>query len=329
MLPISIIVLVYNDEKNIPRCLDSILAQTTSNFECLVINDGSTDNCPQIIDEYAQKDDRLKVFHKCNEGISKSRQFGIIHAKGKYTFFIDSDDWIEASFLADISKKLENDNTDIFFMDFFEENASGNEKYNHQNLPAIDTETVIRHVLEGKLYSCLWNVVINRELYTINNINFTESINYGEDSLFIIELLLNNPKICYLANAYYHHTCNINSFTRKNIKKRCIDRISFHKQIEILLGKYNRSDLLKHNFFPLNDKYEFFFSFLFSKNEYQALYSPKITFYYLRRHGYRKYTVLYLAETIFYSVLKKIIILIRPVKHKIKVFFTKTTINNL
>ena len=314
--PFSIIVPVYNDENNLPRCIDSILSQTFVRFECLIINDGSTDNCPYICNEYARKDKRIRVFHKKNEGISKTRQFGINHAKGEYTFFVDSDDWVEPSFLADIDRKLDKDRDDILFMDFFEENALGKELCTVQNPASTDTETIIRLVLEGKLYSCLWNVVINRNLYAMNNITFSEDINYGEDSLFIIELLLNKPSIGYLAGAYYHHTFNHGSFTRTNRKQRYLNRVKFLEQLPLLLEKYDRNDLAAYNFFPLNDKYEILCSGVFNKNEYQALFSSPIDSYYLKQSGFRKYVLLIIAETFFYPMLKFSIISFRSLKKK-------------
>ena len=313
----SIIIPVYNDEKNLRRCLDSVLSQTFGDFECLLINDGSTDGSQDICDEYAEKNSRIRVFHKKNEGTSKTRQFGITYANGAYTFFLDSDDWIEASFLADAVKKLENDNVDIMLMDFYRENASGKELYIRQKPTALDAETVIRLELEGKLFSCLWSILISRNLYIQNKVIFTEDINYGEDSLFIIELLLNNPRIGYLEGAYYHFTHNSSSFTRKNRKERFRERLKFLDQLSLLLEKYKRNDLEAYNFFPLIDKYEMLCSGVFSRKEYQALFSPRITPYYLKRSGFRKYFLLKMAETKFYSVSQFLARFLRQVKNRL------------
>jgi len=300
----SVIVPVYNDDKHLPRCLDSILIQTYKEFECLLIDDGSDDNCPVICDNYSNKDKRINVYHKNNEGISKTRQFGLDQAKGSYIIFIDSDDWIEQNFFVDAKLKLTNANTDILFMDFFKETVSGKIRGVSRKPPSLDSETVIKLVLEGKLLSCLWNVIIKRNLYIQNKICFTEEINYGEDSLFIIELLLRKPKIDYLKRAYYHHTFNRNSFTRENRKARYVERIRFLKKLNILLDEYKRKDLEKFNFFPFNDKYEMLTCGEFSKKEYQRLFKPLITFYYLKRTGLRKYILLILAETNLYFIAK-------------------------
>ena len=317
-LPFSIIVPVYNDGSNLSCCLDSIISQIFTDFECLLIDDGSTDNSPAICDEYAQKDSRVRVFHKNNEGISKTRQFGINNATGRFTVFVDSDDWIEPSLLQKTIQIINTGNPDIIFMDFLDENSSGKERYVPQNIYFLDTDTVIRHVFEQNLYSCLWNVIIKRELYSLNNINFVEGINYGEDSLFIIELLLNNPKIEYLNGAFYHHTFNHNSFTRKNKRNRYMERSKFLNQIPLLLEKYNRSDFGEYNFFPVNDKYEMLCSGIFSRKEYKAFFSLSLNAYHRKHCEFLKFCLLSLAEAGFYSPVKFSILFVRSLKKTLR-----------
>ena len=95
MPELSIIVPVYKVEKYLPKCLDSILAQTFTDFELILIDDGSPDRCGDICDEYAAKDDRLIVIHQENKGVSAARNAGLDIARGEYIGFVDSDDWIE------------------------------------------------------------------------------------------------------------------------------------------------------------------------------------------------------------------------------------------
>ena len=92
---ISIIIPVYNVESYIDRCMESILAQDYENIEVLLVDDGSNDNSGYLCDKYAQKDNRVKSFHKPNGGVSSARNFGIAHAEGKYISFVDPDDWLE------------------------------------------------------------------------------------------------------------------------------------------------------------------------------------------------------------------------------------------
>lgn len=94
---ISVIVPIYNVEKYLARCVDSIVNQTYKNLEIILVDDGSPDRCPQVCDDYAEKDSRIKVVHKKNGGLSDARNAGMAVATGEYISFIDSDDWIETS----------------------------------------------------------------------------------------------------------------------------------------------------------------------------------------------------------------------------------------
>ena len=95
-LMISVIVPVYKVEPYLRRCVDSILAQSYTNLEIILVDDGSPDNCPAICDKYAEKDDRVRVIHKPNGGLSDARNYGMAVATGEYVMFVDSDDWIES-----------------------------------------------------------------------------------------------------------------------------------------------------------------------------------------------------------------------------------------
>ena len=96
---VSVIIPVYNTEKYLLKCVDSVLAQTYTNIEIILVEDGSPDNCPTLCDEYAKKDSRIKVIHKKNEGSSLARKTGINNANGEYLAFVDSDDWVEENYI--------------------------------------------------------------------------------------------------------------------------------------------------------------------------------------------------------------------------------------
>lgn len=116
---ISVIVPVYNVEKYLRRCIDSILAQTFSDFELLLIDDGSKDRSGDICDEYALKDQRIKVFHNSNQGASAARNFGLSKAKGEYVSFIDSDDWMESTYYEDFLERMTSSMISIFKIMFY------------------------------------------------------------------------------------------------------------------------------------------------------------------------------------------------------------------
>ena len=104
---ISVIVPVYKVEEYLPQCIDSILAQTFTDFELLLVDDGSPDRCGEICEEYAGKDTRIRVFHQQNSGVSAARNIGLQHAKGTYIVFVDSDDWVSTDYLLHFLQKTQ------------------------------------------------------------------------------------------------------------------------------------------------------------------------------------------------------------------------------
>ena len=116
-------------EQYLPRCIDSILAQTFTDFELLLIDDGSPDNSGKICDEYAKKDERIRVFHKANEGVSVARNIGIGHSSGTYLMFLDSDDWLESNCLDYCFKSMIDDNLDFFQFGYARVTEEGNVLY--------------------------------------------------------------------------------------------------------------------------------------------------------------------------------------------------------
>ena len=117
MCKVSIIVPVYNVDKFLHKCVDSILAQTLTDFELLLVDDGSKDNSGLICDKYAAKDSRVRVFHKENGGVSSARNLGLENAQGDWIIFIDSDDWIEPNMLKDIYEKAILEHADLVYCD--------------------------------------------------------------------------------------------------------------------------------------------------------------------------------------------------------------------
>jgi glycosyltransferase involved in cell wall biosynthesis len=312
---LSIIITVYNDENNISRCINSVLSQIYPDFECLIIDDGSTDKTSSICDEYSKNDKRIRVFHKENEGISKTRQYGINRANGEYIYFIDSDDWIDSSFTADILEEINKDKPDLLFFDYFKNYSKNKSIYKSQKPFSKDNDIIVEFILEKKILSCPWNFVISK-LFIINNkVFFNKKINYGEDTLFIIELLFNNPIIIYINKAYYHHFINDSSYTRTNLRQKYIDRILFYNCLSELFQKYKKEEILKYNFFPMNDKFEMLSSGIFTRNEYQNIFSVSLSFFYARNSSFIKFFLLYLAETPLYYLAKCLAVFIKYLRH--------------
>lgn len=183
---ISVIVPVYNVEKYLPKCIDSILQQTFTDFELLLIDDGSPDNSGKICDEYAAKDSRIRVFHKENGGASSARNLGLDYAKGEWIAFSDSDDYVSPAYLEDMAKYIISKSSLVI------------SEYNMKGKNALQLTTcyltgieAIQYYFEKKVSKLSGPVskLYNRSILKKNNIRFPIGIHMGEDAIFILRYL--------------------------------------------------------------------------------------------------------------------------------------------
>ena len=200
---ISIIVPIYKAESTLLRCLDSLKAQTLTDFEVLMVDDGSPDRCGVMIDDYAAKDSRFKAYHKPNGGVSSARQFGIDHAIGEYTIHADPDDWVEPAMLEELYKKAKEDDADMVICDFFENTYKG-QKYIKQQPSTLDHNTVLQDLFHHIHGSCC-NKLVKLDCYNKYNVSFPEGISFCEDKYVIAAILKNEVKVSYLPCAFYHY----------------------------------------------------------------------------------------------------------------------------
>lgn len=206
---ISIIVPVYNTEKYLCRCIESIIAQSFTEWECLLIDDGSTDGSPEICDEYATKDSRIKVFHKVNEGVSSARNIGIDNAKGRFVTFVDADDSISQNFLCIIKEG----DFDLLISSYLLSNGIEPDKIADGDYEDTDIKHFFELYLANLQLRTPWAKVFKREI--IDGLRFNEQMHLGEDTLFCLFYYkrCNSLKIC---NSYsYIYT---SSDTKKKYK---------------------------------------------------------------------------------------------------------------
>ena len=186
---ISVIIPVYNAEATVCRCVDSVLAQTFTDFECILINDGSTDSSGSICDEYAAKDSRVRVFHKENGGVSSARNVGLDNLRGEWVTFVDSDDWILQNALI----FCENDEIDIIVAQY-KESLTSNDNYNYSGkcnsnggiLKEDKCVFLANNLASGRLKCVCAKYYRTRSIGTIR---FDSRIKYGEDTLFFLQIV--------------------------------------------------------------------------------------------------------------------------------------------
>lgn len=202
MPKISVIIPVYNVAKYLPRCLDSLLSQTFTDFEVILIDDKSPDESGLICDDYAQKDKRVIALHTPKGGVSKARNAGLEQACGEYITFVDSDDYVEP-YLLDTYARYINRGVDLIKVGYFIEDETGETTpICTPNEICVNTTWDLHYYLEkNRYYSFVWNMCIKREC--IGHIKFHDKINWLEDHIFSYQCYFNcktmviSPKACY------------------------------------------------------------------------------------------------------------------------------------
>ncbi len=214
MVPaISVIVPVYNREKKLSKCVESILSQSFENFELILVDDGSTDASLEVCNRYAERDDRVKVMHKSNGGVSSARNVGLCSLRGEYITFIDSDDYIESDFFQYAYSKSKEYNADIFatrsFIETWNNNVVTNRTYDEYSEGLCDVKGALEDwavqgcrsgswlVVWGKLYKA--NIIID------NSLGFDTSMKWGEDTCFNLDVLSKSKKIYCSKECFYHY----------------------------------------------------------------------------------------------------------------------------
>lgn len=229
---ISIVVPVYNVEKYIHESLNSILNQTYKNFELLLIDDGSKDNCPQICDEYAKKDSRIRVIHKENGGLSDARNCGIKNATGDYIMFFDSDDYLSSNeAIEKIADKINSENRDVvlfFFKYSFENRAENgiveyNDNYRNIKLSGTTKAQQLEELVKNNVYiSSAVVKVIRRQLFVDNDLYFVKGI-YSEDVDWSARLMICAKSFSLLNESLYIYRQRDMSISQTVKKKTIVD----------------------------------------------------------------------------------------------------------
>ena len=264
---ISIIIPIYNVEKYLNRCIDSVVNQSLKDIEIILVDDGSPDNCPQLCDEWAKKDSRIKVIHKKNAGLGMARNTGIQHATGEYIAFIDSDDYVDLDMYAKLLKKAELHNADIVYCG----HQQGLKDGTYINKSDFDRETIFDdkesieelsinyfYPTKGRIMTMsVWHSIYRRGI--IKTEFYSEREVVSEDLHFQISAILNSGKIVYIPDCLYYYCHNGESLARTfKISKF----YGYQKLIKLLLELY-----------PHRKSYVYYFYFTFTINFIRFFYS--------------------------------------------------------
>lgn len=268
MAKISVIMPIYNSSAYLHKSINSVLSQTYTDFELLLIDDGSTDSSLKICEEFREKDKRIKVFHKQNSGVADTRQTGLDAISGEYFINIDSDDYAESELFGSLLKKAESSDADLVYCDYYSGSKSTNEKLFKQS-ECDNSIALIRNIFAGNCLGSLWNKLIKTDCVRRFGVVFEKSVNYCEDELFILRLLSNNIKISYLNKALYHYVIREGGI----VGSRFSSKDSFGQLWKLidLENELVESLFIEREFINkrLNIKLQMLSSGLFSFDEYQ------------------------------------------------------------
>ena len=192
----SIIVPIYNSEKYLKECIDSVLAQTFNDYELILVDDGSTDNSRDICDFYSKKYEKILSFHKSNSGQIATRCYGIEKSCGDFVIFLDSDDILSPKALQTINDVISKYSCDmlIYNMERFKDNVNFKEQSNIQ-INCIETrKELYKTILSDSIYNPLWIKAVRREFIPSKDYSSVYSLRHGEDLLQTLDIIKNNPK---------------------------------------------------------------------------------------------------------------------------------------
>lgn len=254
---ISIIVPIYKVEQYLDKCVKSIVEQTYSNIQIILVDDGSPDNCPKMCDDWAEKDSRIIVIHQANSGVSSARNAGIKISNGEYVLFVDGDDFLASTCCFNLMQQVKNNSYDILFFKHLFYNCTNNE-YNKKNDDFSicyyhDKEDLIKKAILSKDHfdyniGTPWAKLIKTSLIKENNLSFNEALTHSEDRVFMFECLVLAKKIGFYNFSGYIYNFNITSICQSYTKNLWGKLINTYEAMQKNLIKYNFEeyiDLLK------------------------------------------------------------------------------------
>lgn len=222
---ISVIIPIYNVEKFLPQALDSLLSQTFSDFEAVCVNDGSSDNCAEILAAYARKDSRLRIISRNNQGVSAARNAALDAARGNYIVFLDPDDLIHARFLEIMLEQIKRTNADFVWCDTIRINGgsdSVNMSISDQQRCLSVSDPLERFVLQKPPYpkAALWDKIFKAELF--NHLRFETNVHVAEDFILMFSLLHRTRSAVYINAALKYYRVRKDSLMHAELTEKYV-----------------------------------------------------------------------------------------------------------
>lgn len=248
---VSIIVPVYKVEIELDRCVHSLVNQTYPNIEIILVDDGSPDTCPELCNQYAKEDNRIKVVHKENGGLSDARNAGLKIATGDYILYVDSDDYIDLNSCERLLNAIDEQEVDIVVGNAIMEKPGGEEKMLHTATPAgiiyTAKEFIIKSIKAFQWYAPAWLNMYRREYLLENELYFKKGI-YFEDMQMLPRVFLQANRIATIDGTFYHYVVRDNSImtTDGRDSKKVNDSIEIYRQWLEMFKNIDDKELQKY-----------------------------------------------------------------------------------
>lgn len=279
---ISIIVPVYKVETYLKRCIESIRAQTFTDWELLLIDDGSPDTSGVLCDMYANADARIKAFHKSNGGVASARELGMQHARGNYSVHVDPDDWIDPDMLHVLFNEAFVKNADVVICDFMLEYRTRSE-VDCQRPVCLEPDSCLRQLVHMELHGSLCNKLIRTKLYRDYSLHFPNGMNCWEDLYVCCSIMMHEVNVAYIPRAFYHYDffSNDNSMVRLTNRKGLQAQILCVKMLQEQMPTSYIEELHEMKWLVLVTAFRLE---LLKEAEIRTLY-PEINDWYIRKYG--------------------------------------------
>ena len=321
---ISVVMPVYNSEKYLERAIESILNQIYKDIELIIIDDGSTDSSLSLINRYAQMDRRIRVISQKNSGVSAARNAGMSVASGEWLYFMDSDDYVDTTFLQDM----------MVYSKLYDMLITGvnrhyvNEKKQDNTVVPLDLEItneaeygrflgeIIKAEDQDLFFNYLWNKLIRASTILNKNIRFNEKISLGEDFLFNCDLFEQSIRIKTIPKAYYHYNIHDDSSLSKQFYKNELERRNLvYQRIIDLFSRYSVYDQYRNEIEIREGRFSYYSLLRINNKSCDIVKCEKEKYIAEIIKNRKKYISMYLThESGIKSRIKRIIILLGNVK---------------
>ena len=225
MCKISVIVPIYNTEKYLVKCIESICNQTFRDIQIILVDDGSTDSSGSICDTYADLDERIMVIHNCNQGVVQSRKVGLAVAKGEFIVFIDSDDYMDESAIQHMYESMQDSSSDIVVCGYIMDKDNSSQMIKNNMKPGVYDKSILESMysklifddsnMQPSIIQSMCGKLFKKNLLLETSEGIDERITLGEDASFVFPYLLACETICILDQCYYHYQIRNGSMCSK------------------------------------------------------------------------------------------------------------------